>query len=129
MINTKRTAKVLAGAGVAAGSLIALGADAGAFSQGPQYWAVNSTTGRFRHDAQPITAGSPDCVSDTLAPESMRINLRVDVPDASDISLGTAWFVCGDSYTFNNGVSTSSNYRGHFLQVRDVAGYGTLQAK
>jgi Ni/Co efflux regulator RcnB len=124
-----RASKVLAGTTIAAGSLAVLGVDASAFTQGPQYWGVNSTTGRFDHDSSSITVASPDCVSETIAPETVRVNLRVDVPNETDLSLGTKTFYCGSSVKFSNGVSTASKYRGHFLQVRDYAVYGTLTAK
>lgn len=127
----EKTKHALAGSAVVAGSLVLLGVDASAFTQGPQYWGVDSTTGRFHHDASSVAVGSPDCVSDTLAPYSMKVNLRVDVISAPDLSMGTRSFECGDSTTFANGQSStdSSRYRGHFLQVRDYAAYGTLNAK
>ena len=130
-MNNPSPKKALVGASLVTGSLMLLGAEALAFTQGPQYWGVNASSGRFRHDSSQVIVGSPDCVSYTLAPHSAKVNLRIDVIDKPDISKGTITFLCGESATYQNGSSSTNTdkYRGHFLQVRDYAIHGTLNAK
>jgi hypothetical protein len=123
--------KASVGTALIGGSLLLLGVEAPAFTQGPQYWGVDSTSGRFRHDASQVVVGSPDCTSNTLAPYTAKVNLRVDIKDDPDESRGTITFLCGESATYQNGRSSENTdrYRGHFLQVRSYAVYGTLNAK
>ena len=67
--------KTATGAALVAGSLALLGNAAPAFTQGPRYWAVNSTSDRFRHDASSVTVSAPDCIVDPGEPSGITVNL------------------------------------------------------
>ena len=123
--------KTATGAALVAGSLALLGNAAPAFTQGPRYWAVNSTSDRFRHDASSVTVSAPDCIVDPGEPSGITVNLRVDIIDEPDVSRGTKFFSCDGSYAFPNSYSSLdvTRARGHFLQVRTNDAYATLNAK
>jgi hypothetical protein len=93
------------------------------YTEGPQSWSSGDTTGRYRAEAGDHTMK----VNDGCGSQIVTVELRVDVIDKPDLSVGTRNINCGGSATLYSGVdSYNSAYRGHFMQSHE-SWYGRYQ--
>jgi hypothetical protein len=88
---------------------------------GPQSWSNGSTTGRYR------SLPGWHVLFVTQCSGSQTIELRVDVINNPDISVGYSTMTCGGANGSQNSSTDSyaTAYRGHFMQSHSGF-YGTL---